>query len=59
MDEMEKFLKKHKLPQFTKHSLDNLRHPKTMEEIEFTIGGLPENKSPVSDCFSGEVYHTF
>lgn len=38
---MEKFLKKHKLPQLTQYERNNLNSHKTIKEIEFTILKIP------------------
>ena len=56
LEEMEAFLKTHKLPRLKQEETDNLNRPITSKEIETAIKNLPKNKSPGPDGFPGEFY---
>lgn len=53
------FLNSLQLPQLTKHHLDNLNAPFSVQEIEKAIISLPNGKAPGPDGFSGEYYKIF
>ena len=57
LEEMDKFLETHKLPQL-KQKGENLNRPITSKEIELVIKKLPKNKSSGPDGFPGEFYQT-
>ena len=59
LEEMDKFLEKHKLPRLNQEEIENMSRPVTSTEIEIVIKNFPTNKSPGQDGFTGEFYQTF
>ena len=59
LEEMDKFLEKHKLPRLNQEKTENINRTITSTEIETVIKNLPTNKNPGQDGFTGEFYHTF
>ena len=59
LEEMDKFLEKHKLPSLNHEEIENINRPITSTEVETVIKNLPTNKSPGPDDFKGEFYQTF
>ena len=59
LEEMDKFLEKHKLPRMNQEEIENMSRPITSIEIETVIKNLPTNKSPGPNGFTGEFYQTF
>ena len=59
LEEMDKFLEKHKLPKLNQKEIENMNRPITSTEIETVIKNLPTNKIPGPDGFTGEFYQTF
>ena len=59
LEETDKFLSTHALPELKQEEIDNLNRPITSEEIVSVIKNLPTNKSPGPDGFPGEFYQTF
>ena len=59
LEEMDKFLEKHKLLRLNQKDIENMNRPITSTEIETVIKNLPTNKSPGPDGFTGEFYQTF
>ena len=58
LEEMDKFLEKHKLPRLKKEQRENVNRPITSTEIETVIKNVPTNKSPGPDGFTGEFHQT-
>ena len=56
---MNRFLEKFNLPRLNQEKIEIMSNPITRTEIEAVIKNLPKNKSPGSDCFTGEFYQTF
>ena len=52
-------LEKFNLPRLNQEEIEIMTNPTTNSEIEAVIKNLPENKSPRSDCVTGEFYQTF
>ena len=59
LEEMDKFLECYNLPRLNQEEIENMNRPITRNEIETVIKNLPKIKSPGSDGFTGEFYHTF
>ena len=59
LEEMDKFLEKHKLPRLNQEEIENINRPITSTKIETLNKNLPRNKSPGRDGFTGEFYQTF
>ena len=56
LEEMDKFLEKHKLLRLNQEEIENINRQITSTEIESVIKNLPTNKSPGPDGFTGEFY---
>ena len=54
LEEMDKFLQKHKLPRLNQEETENINRPVTSTEIETVIKNPPTNKSSGPDGFTGE-----
>ena len=59
LEEMDAFLKNHKLSKLEQEEIENLNWPITREGTEAVMKQLPRHKSPGPDGFSGEFYQTF
>ena len=59
LEEMDKFLEKHKLPTLNQEEIENINRPIRSTEIATVIKNLPTNKTPGPDGFTGEFYQTF
>ena len=58
VEEMDKFLERHKLQRLNQEEIENMNRAITSTEIETVIKNLPTNKSPGPDGFTGEFYQT-
>ena len=58
LDEIYKFLETYNLPKLNQEESENQNRPIITNEIKAVIKNLPSNKSPGSDCFTGEFYQT-
>ena len=54
LEEMEKFLEKHKLPRLNQEEIENINGTITSTEIETVLKNLPTNRSPGPDDFTDE-----
>ena len=59
MEDMDKFLEKHKLPRLNQEEIENINRQIISTETETVIENLSTNKSPGPDSFKGKFYHTF
>ena len=59
LEEMDKFLEKHRLPRLNQEEIENINRPITNTKIETVIKNLPTNRNPGPDGFTGEFYQTF
>ena len=59
LEEMDKFLEKHKLPRLNQEEIESINRRITSTEIETVIKNLPTNKNPGPDGFTGKFYPTF
>ena len=59
LEEMDKFLEKHKLLRLNQEEIENINRPITSTEIETVIKILSAKKCPRPDGFTGEFYQTF
>ena len=59
LEEMDGFLEKFNLPRLNQEEIKIINNAIISTEIEAVIKNLPKNKSPGSDSFTGEFYHTF
>ena len=59
MEEMDKFLRRHKLPRLNQEETQNINRPITGNEIKSMIKNLPTNKIPGPDGFMGKFYQIF
>ena len=59
VEQMDKFLEKHKFPKLNQEEIENLNRPITSTEIETVIRNLPRNKSPGLDGFTAGFYQKF
>ena len=58
VEEMDKFLERHKLPKLNQEEIENMNRLITSDEIETVIKNLPTNQSPGPDGFTGEFCQT-
>ena len=56
---MDTFLEKYNLPKLNEEEAENLKRPRTADEIEAVIKKLPIHKTPGLDGFMGEFYKAF
>jgi hypothetical protein len=56
---MDKFLDRYQVPKLNQDQVNDLKCPISPKEIEAVSNRLPTKKSPGSDGFSAEYYHTF
>ena len=56
---MDTFLERCQVPTLNQDQINDLKNPKSPEEIEAVINSLPSNKSPGPDGFCAEFYQTF
>ena len=59
LEEMDKFLERHKLQRLNQEEIENMNRPITSNEIKTVIKNVPTNKSPGPDGSTGEFYQTF
>ena len=59
LEEMDRFLEKFNLPRLNQEEIEIMNNPITSTQIETMDKNLPQNKSPGSDGFTGELYQTF
>ena len=59
LEEMDRFLEKHKLPRLNQEEIENINRQNTSTELQTVIKILPTNKSPGPDGFKGELNQTF
>ena len=56
-DEMDKLLKRHKLPKCTQNEIDNLNSPITIEEIEFSLNLQAQIASKFYQTYVNSTQH--
>ena len=59
LEEKDRFLEKFNLPRLNQEEIEIMNNPITSTQIETMDKNLPQNKSPGSDGFTGELYQTF
>lgn len=59
LEEMDWFLKEHKLPQSTQYKIHNLNYSIAIKKIEFIIKKLMKEILPGPNNFTGNIYWTF
>ena len=59
LEEMDRFLERHKLPRLNQEEIESMNRPITSTEIETVIKTLPINRSTRPDGFTGLFYQTF
>lgn len=55
-EEMDQFLKRHKLPKLIQEEIDNLISPISMKKLNLELEDLPKKKIPGTDGFTGKFY---
>ena len=56
LEEVDKFVEKHKFPRLNQEEIENINRPITGTEIETVIKNLPTDKSPGPDGFTVKFY---